>query len=247
LLPAISKVDRYAIFLDFDGTLVEIEDSPEAVRLPAPTRRLLKALQEKSGGAVALVSGREIAVLDRMLHPLVLPLAGVHGLQRRDAQGVVHTSTSSDLTGVTIILEKAIGRESGVIIEQKSGAVAVHYRLRPDLERRCRESVEKIVQLHPDLQLLRGKMVFELTQKGADKGSAIEAFLSEPPFSGRIPIFAGDDVTDEAGFSLVDRHGGISIKVGAQPTVARFRAHGVSEVENWLGSIVLERCEERSG
>jgi trehalose 6-phosphate phosphatase len=247
LLPRINDVDGYAIFLDFDGTVVEIEESPDAVRLPAPTRRLLKALRDKSGGALALVSGREIAVLDRMLYPLVLPVAGVHGLQRRDAQGVVHAPPSLDLTAVTFFLEKTIGREPGVLIEQKLGAVAVHYRLRPDLERRCRESAEKIAQHRPDLHLLRGKMVFELTQKCANKGSAIDAFLSEPPFAGRTPIFAGDDVTDEAGFSLVNERGGISIKVGAQQSAAQYRATGVPEVENWLGSIVLEQCEGRGG
>lgn len=243
MLPKIDDVDRYAIFLDFDGTIVEIEDSPDAVRLQAATRRLLKALRDKCGGAVALVSGREIAVLDRMLHPLILPVAGVHGLQRRDAQGVVHASPPSDLTPVTFVLEKTIGRESGVLIEHKPGAVAVHYRLRPDLERRCRESVENVAQHRPDLCLIRGKMVLELTQKCADKGSAIDAYLKEPPFAGRIPIFAGDDATDEAGFSRVNGRGGISIKVGPQQTVARFRADNIPELENWLGSLVLEPCE----
>lgn len=245
MLPAINSVENYAIFLDFDGTIVEIEQSPEAVLLPAATRRLLKALRDRSGGALALISGREIAALDRMLHPLVLPVAGVHGLERRDAQGVIHTSPSTDLTPVTFVLKKTIGRESGVLIEQKPGAVAIHYRLRPDLERRCRESVEKIVQYRPDLCLLRGKMVFELTHNCADKGSAIDAFLSEPPFAGRIPIFAGDDVTDEAGFSFVNGRGGISIKVGAQQTAAQFRVKGVPELENWLGAVVLEHCEGR--
>jgi trehalose 6-phosphate phosphatase len=244
VLPSIDKLSRYAIFLDLDGTIVELVEHPDAVRVETSTLQLLETLRDKSGGALAVISGREIASIDLLLRPLVLPVAGVHGLERRDAAGSVFRHETSDIRPVTFILEKVIGEESGVIIEQKPGAVALHYRLRPDLERRCCEIVEEVVGRRPDLRLVHGKMVFEILQKGADKGSVIEAFLSEPPFLGRKPIFAGDDVTDESGFSAVNALGGISIKVGASRTTARFRVRDIGELHDWLCKIAGKTVQE---
>lgn len=245
MLPQVDDIDGYAIFLDLDGTIVEIVEHPDAVRVAPATLRLLEALRDKSQNAIAVISGRELAVIDRLLYPLVLPAAGVHGLERRDAAGVVHMSEPLDLQPITFVLEKDIGGESGVVVERKPGAVALHYRLRPDLERRCWEIVTELVEQRADVRILRGKMVFEIIQKGLDKGDVINAFLSEPPFQGRIPVFAGDDVTDEAGFASVNRRGGLSIKVGAQKTEARFRADNVRDLERWLWNLVIERCEDR--
>jgi trehalose 6-phosphate phosphatase len=244
MLPIINNLERYAIFLDLDGTIVELVEHPDAVRVEASTLRSLELLRDKTGGALAVISGREIASIDLLLRPLILPVAGVHGLQRRDAAGIVHQHETSDIRPVTFVLEKIIGEESGVVIEQKPGAVALHYRLRPDLERRCCEIVEAVVGRRPDLRLVHGKMVFEILQKGADKGSVIEAFLSEPPFLGRKPIFAGDDVTDEAGFSSVNALDGISIKIGADKTAARCRARDVGELHDWLSTLAGETLQE---
>jgi trehalose 6-phosphate phosphatase len=203
-------------------------------------------LNSQSRGALAVISGREIASIDVLLRPLILPVAGVHGLQRRDAAGIVHLHETSDIKPVTIVLEKVIGEESGVIIEQKPGAVALHYRLRPELERRCCEIAEEIARRRPDLRIVHGKMVFEILAKGADKGSVIKAFLSEPPFLGRKPIFAGDDVTDESGFSAVNALGGLSIKVGATNTSAHFAARDVDELRDWLCKLAGETLQELS-
>ncbi len=237
MLPAIDDIACCAIFLDLDGTIVELVEHPDAVRVEASTLQLLTRLRDKTGGALAVISGREIALIDLLLRPLVLPAAGVHGLQRRDAAGIVHHQNTSDIRSVTSKLRKIIGEEAGIIIEQKPGAAALHYRLRPELERRCCEIAEEIVRSRPDLRLLRGKMVFEILEKGAGKGSVIEAFLSEPPFLGRRPIFAGDDVTDESGFSAVNALGGLSIKVGANNTAALFRARDVDELRGWLSKL----------
>ncbi len=244
MLPSINNLERYAIFLDLDGTIVELVEHPDAVRVEASTLRLLEMLRHRSGSALAVISGREIASIDLLLRPLILPVAGVHGLQRRDAAGFVHLHETSDIRPVTYVLEKVIGEESGVIIEQKPGAVALHYRLRPDLERRCCEIVEEVVGRRPDLRLVHGKMVFEILQKGADKGSVIEAFLSEPPFLGRKPIFAGDDVTDESGFASVNAVDGVSIKIGADKTAARFRARDVGELHDWLCKLAGKTLQE---
>ncbi len=128
--PGIEYIGRFAIFLDLDGTLVE---HPNAVQVDSSTLRLLEALWEKVGRALAVVSGREIAVVDRLLRPLTLPVAGVHGLERRDASGVIHSGDMPDISPITFALEKVIGDEVGVIIERKPGAIALHYRLSPDL------------------------------------------------------------------------------------------------------------------
>jgi len=240
VLPAIDDIACCAVFLDLDGTIVELVEHPDAVRVEASTLQLLTRLRDKTGGALAVISGREIALIDLLLRPLVLPAAGVHGLQRRDAAGIVHHQNASDVRSVTSKLRKIIGEEAGIFIEQKPGAAALHYRLRPELERRCCEITEEIVRSRPDLRLVRGKMVFEILEKGAGKGSMIEAFLSEPPFLGRRPIFAGDDVTDESGFSAVNALGGWSIKVGANNTAALFRARDVDELRGWLSELAGE-------
>jgi len=244
VLPNIDNLERCSIFLDLDGTIIELVEHPDAVRVEASTLRLLEGLRNKSGSALAVISGREIAFIDQLLRPLVLPVAGVHGLQRRDAAGIVHLHETSDMRPLTYELEEVIGDESGIIIEQKPGAVALHYRLRPDLEQRCCEIVEEVVGRRPDLRLVHGKMVFEILQKGADKGSVIETFLSEPPFLGRKPIFAGDDVTDESGFWAVNALGGISIKVGANKTEARYRARDVGELHDWLCKLAGQTLQE---
>ncbi len=244
MLPNIEDIERYAIFLDLDGTLAELVAHPDSVQVDHSTLNMLDTLSKKVGRALAVVSGREIAVVDRLLRPLVLPVAGVHGLQRRDARGVIHSRHTADISSITFDLEKAFGREAGVVIERKPGAIALHFRLRPDLERRCRDIVHGVVEKRADLRLLHGKMVYEIMPRGSDKGGAIQAFLSEPPFLGRRPIFAGDDITDEAGFSVVNARNGISIKIGGGESAARFRAHDVRQFQAWLGGLVDNSCEE---
>ena len=244
MLPNIDNIERYAIFLDLDGTVAELVAHPDLVQVDRSTLRMLETLSEKVGRALAVVSGREIAVVDRLLRPLVLPVAGVHGLERRDARGIIHSRDAGDISSIISDLEKAIGHEAGVVIERKPGAIALHYRLRPELERRCRDIVLGVVGKHPDLRLLQGKMVYEIMPRGSDKGDAIQAFLSESPFLGRRPIFAGDDITDEAGFSAVNARNGVSIKIGGGESGARFRAHDVRQFRGWLNGLVDNRCEE---
>ena len=245
MLPYIDNIERYAIFLDLDGTVAELVAHPNSVQVDRSTLRLLETLSDTVGGALAVVSGREIAVVDRLLRPLVLPVAGVHGLERRDAKGVIHSRDTADISSSIIFdLEKAIGHDSGVVIERKPGAIALHYRLRPELERRCRDIAHGVVEQHPELRLLHGKMVYEIMSRGSDKGGAIQAFLSEFPFRGRRPIFAGDDITDEAGFSVVNARNGVTIKIGGGESLARFRAHDVRQFRAWLSGLVDKRCEE---
>lgn len=248
-LPVIDDLSRYAVFLDFDGTLVDIADRPSAVRMDASTLHNIEAIGCKVDHALAVVSGREIAVIDHFMRPLELPVAGVHGLERRDSAGLVHRAATNGPAFAAIgnAIEQAIGAEPGLVVETKPGAVAFHYRLRPELEERCRAIVERLLHEHRDLAMLHGKMVFELKLGSADKGTAIEAFLGEPPFAGRTPIFAGDDTTDEAGFDVVNARGGISIKIGPGPTAAHYRAAGIDEFRDWLDRLAPASCEDAAG
>jgi trehalose 6-phosphate phosphatase len=236
MLPSIDDLGQYCIFLDFDGTLVEIEDRPDDVRIDAETLQWIERLRDKVGRALALVSGRDIHVIDRLLYPLVLPVAGVHGLQRRDAAGRLHSPIIDQdvVEAIAASVEAAFHSEPGVVIERKTGAVAIHYRLRPDFEKKCDAVARKIIRDRPDLHMIEGKMVCEIRLHGNDKGGVIDTFLEERPFKGRTPIFVGDDVTDEPGFVAVNARGGVSIKIGDDPTAAKYRAANIQELRHWL-------------
>jgi trehalose 6-phosphate phosphatase len=233
LLPDI-EISDFAVFLDLDGTLVEIAERPDRVRMTRSTVDMLAVLRDRTDNALAVISGREIQCIDRILRPLKLPAAGVHGLQRRDAAGVLHARQTPDLAQIASTLEATIGEENGIVVERKPGAAAVHFRQRPELERDCYRAVRDVIGERMDLHVMRGKMVFEILLKGGSKGKAIEAFLSERPFRGRRPLFAGDDTTDEAGFRVINARGGVSIKIGGGETLAHYRAANVSHFRNWL-------------
>ena len=212
-----------ALFLDFDGTMVDIAPQPHAVHVPQPLLGLLQDVRAYLGGAVAVISGRPIAQIDALLDPLRLPVAGVHGAEWRDASGEVHLLNTHPLDHVQEAACLLAARNTGLLVENKRGSVALHYRQRPELEDLCLRTMQQAVDESTGLTLLRGKMVAEAKPSGASKGQAIETFLAEPPFAGRTPVFIGDDVTDEAGFSTVQRLGGVGIKVGEGPTAAARR------------------------
>jgi trehalose 6-phosphate phosphatase len=212
-----------ALFLDFDGTLVDIAPEPGAVVVPSGLVPTLAALQQYLGGAVAVVSGRPIREIDQFLDPLRLPVAGVHGAERRGAHGAVDRITGQPLERVEQAADALAAQHPRLLVEHKATSVALHYRQAPELEALCLEAMEAAVAQSPGLALLRGKMVVEAKPSAASKGGAIEAFLREPPFAGRTPVFVGDDVTDEVGFSTVQRLGGLGIKVGEGPSVAWHR------------------------
>jgi trehalose 6-phosphate phosphatase len=209
-----------ALFLDFDGTMVDIAPQPHAVHVPQPLIGALRDLAQYLGGAVAIISGRPIAQIDDFLDPLQLPVAGVHGAERRSASGDMALLNTHPLDHVEEAASALAARHPGLLVENKRGSLALHYRLAPELEDECLRVMLDAVQASPGLTLLRGKMVVEAKPGGASKGRAIEEFLREPPFAGRVPIFIGDDITDEVGFSTVQRLGGLGIKVGAGTTVA---------------------------
>jgi trehalose 6-phosphate phosphatase len=226
-----------AFFLDIDGTLFDIVPLPAAVRAGKADFELLTALYEAAGGAVALVSGRPIAGIDKIFRPVKLPAAGQHGVERRDARGRVHrhaVSTGPWEAAVGPLREYAALHE-GLIFEDKGLSLALHYRLAPEMENDVRAMLEAAAaRLGPGFEVLPGKMVFELRPGGRDKGVAIEEFLHERPFAHRVPVFLGDDVSDEYGFTVVNRLGGHSVKVGAGPTAARWSVPDPAAARAWL-------------
>ena len=241
-LPAATQL---ALFLDFDGTLVEIEERPGDVHLDTLTRMALARLIVLLDGAVALVTGRDIADIDRFLQPVRLPIAGVHGITRRDATGRVHARVRAP--GFEARLQDRLRglaeREPGIFLEPKQGSVALHYRARPELAEICATEMQRAVQDFPGVQLIRGKMVIEAKADNSDKGAAIADFMMEPPFFGRVPMFAGDDVTDEDAFRAVNGRGGLSIKVGPGETLAHFRASNTLAFLVWLQEMTLRLGE----
>lgn len=226
-----------ALFLDFDGTLVDLADTPEGVLVPEGLVPLLAELQMLLGGALAVVTGRQIDVLDAFLAPLSLPAAGEHGVQRRDAQGRLRSLPSPDLAAVREAAEALASTHAGLRVEVKPAAIALHYRQAPALEGLCRDLLTRTLGERTDLELLHGKFVFEVKRAGVHKGQAIAAFLQEPPFAGRTPVFAGDDTTDEHGFDAVQSLGGTGFKVGDGKSRAAQRIASPAAVRDALAAL----------
>ncbi|MGI4777998.1 MAG: trehalose-phosphatase [Janthinobacterium lividum] len=225
-----------ALFLDFDGTLVALAETPEAIEVPPALVPLLTDLHALLGGALAIVSGRQIDLIDRFLAPLRLPAAGEHGVERRDATGATHEQHTPDLHAVLAAVNELAGRHAGLLVERKHAAIALHYRLAPHLQAVCQEAMSRIVAAEPQMELLHGKFVFEIKPAGVNKGTAVNAFMREAPFAGRRPVFAGDDTTDETGFAVVQPLGGVAIKVGSGPTLALHGLESPLAVHEWLSA-----------
>jgi trehalose 6-phosphate phosphatase len=231
--------DDWALFLDVDGTILEIAPAPTAVQVPAHAVAAMAAAYKRLSGALALVSGRSIADLDALFTPLQLPAAGSHGAQRRTAAGVVLGRHDAErLAAARELLVPWVAAHHGTLLEDKQDSLAVHYRNAPDLEAAARRAVTAaMVAVGPDFHVQEGKMVLEIKARATSKGKAIEEFMAEDPFKGRRPVFIGDDLTDEAGFEVVNRLGGHSIAVGvARHTRARWHLRDASHVLRWLES-----------
>jgi trehalose 6-phosphate phosphatase len=248
VLPILRDASAYSFFFDFDGTLTEIAETPGAVVVEERARKALETLLEKASGAVAIVTGREIDSIDRFLAPLKLPVAGVHGYERRNGGKQTVSATAADESAaraVEKVLTSFVSHNPGLLLERKRGAIALHYRLRPELEAFCLSLVEDLAGRFQDVVLTRGKMVVEMRLHMATKGTAINDFLQEKPFKGRIPFFAGDDVTDEDAFAAVNALDGITVKVGPGETAARDRAGSVDEFLTWL--LATAQCSKELG
>ena len=228
---------NWAFFLDLDGTLLDIASTPDAVGIGSTEKTLIKKIREATNGALALISGRTLARIDELFAPLVLPAAGQHGAERRDAQGKRHRHRFpvARLRPAAGGIRSFAERHRGLVFEDKGASVALHYRLAPQLAAAAQKAVRDAAEpLGDAVEVQGGKMVVELKPAGCDKGSAIAEFMKEPPFAGRVPVFLGDDVTDEYGFRSINRMGGHSVKVGEGPSAARWRLDNPAAARAWL-------------
>jgi trehalose 6-phosphate phosphatase len=232
--------EQAALFLDVDGTLLEIAARSDLVRVPPGLPPLLGALAAQRGGALALISGRPLAELDQLFRPWCEAAAGVHGSERRRADGTLDQRADSEAAAALDLIRPRLaafaGARGGVVLEDKRSAVALHYRAAPARAAEILALAETLQrEVGTALRLIAGKMVIEFQPCGADKGAAIAAFLNEPPFLGRRPIFVGDDATDEDGFAEINRRDGIAIRVGQSArTIAGYVLPSVAAVLVWL-------------
>jgi trehalose 6-phosphate phosphatase len=229
----------WCLFLDVDGTLIELTDSPLETFADSELKTLLSHVAERLGGAVALVSGRSIHYLDALFAPLRLPAAGLHGVERRKATGVMHGASFVDtqLTEARTAVTALVAANPGTSIEDKGRTIAVHFRMAPEREELIRHALAVIAKpLGSNYHIQEGNMVLEIKPRGFTKATAIKAFMKEPPFSGRKPVFVGDDLTDQDGFRMVEDAGGISIAVGERVN-GQFRLESASGVRSWLQGI----------
>ena len=236
-----------ALFLDIDGTLIDLAPTPEHVLVDNDIARLLPALGRLLGGAVALITGRTIRDADALFPGLGFPVAGQHGLERRSADGALHTHGEGPpgYHWLESELKTLCDRHDGLWLEAKGTTMALHYRLAPGLASYVHRSVRALVgtldAAGAEWKLQPGKGLIEIKPAGRDKGAAILDYMSEAPFAGRLPVFVGDDRTDEFGFAAIMLLGGWAVKVGPGKTNANYRLRDVKAVRKWLTTLLL-RC-----
>jgi trehalose 6-phosphate phosphatase len=236
-----SRLPDYArdwcFFLDFDGTLLGLESEPHAVHVDPALTALLDSLLAAANGAVAIVSGRALGDLDRLFAPVRLLAAGQHGVERRDVLGQVHRPPvhARSLRTVARQLGAFVQHHPGTFLEDKETSLALHFRGAPKFGDSAREAIIGALRVLGDsYEMQLGKMVFEVKARGYNKGSAISAYMRESPFYGKVPVFIGDDLTDEHGFEIVNGLGGHTLKVGTGESVAKARLADATAVRKWL-------------
>ena len=233
--PPADLLEGAALFLDFDGTLVELAEAPDAIRVPGQLHALLERLSARLDGRLAIISGRAIADLECHLGPLAIALSGSHGLELRFADGrQLPVPAPAALDDARREIRRFAEGAAGLLVEEKPASVALHYRGAPDQEAQAIAFCAALAE-RTGLAVQAGKMVLELRPRGADKGDALLQLMAEPAFAGKRPVFVGDDLTDEHAFAAAAAMGGAGILVGpARASAARWRLDDVAAVAAWL-------------
>jgi trehalose 6-phosphate phosphatase len=239
-LSDLPDLDKTALLLDVDGTLIDIAPTPDEVQVPSSLKQTLARLQEKTGGALALVSGRIVSNLDQLFAPLKLSSVGCHGAEIRLFTGgrpVQHGALP--LADEIRHRLSSLASSPGVLFEDKLYSVAIHYRLAPDKKQAIEDRIAELLADWPAdaVNIMHGKAVIEIKRPGFDKGVGIRELMRHAPFAGRQPIFIGDDVTDEYGFAAMPEFGGVSISVGRTIEGVLKRFDAPTDVRRWLQEI----------
>lgn len=233
-----SRLDHAALFLDLDGVLAPLAPTPDAVG-PDPRRTdVLTRLSRRIDGRVAIVSGRTLSEIDRISDGAAGAASGVHGLERRRGDGtLVRSSAAPAVRRAIAAFDAFAAGRPGIIVEDKELSAGLHFRQAPDASEAALALAAGLAEA-TGLVLQPGSMVLELKTPGADKGSAVAAFMAEPPFAGAVPVMVGDDLTDEAGFRAAAALGGFGVLVGPErDTAALYRLESVTAVLDWLDGL----------
>jgi trehalose 6-phosphate phosphatase len=234
----------WALFLDVDGTLLDLATTPDGVHVPADLIDDLRRLHDALGGALALVSGRRLEMLDALFAPLQLPAIGLHGLQRRNAVHGEH-APPHELASVLAAARDLVAKYPGALVEDKGITIALHWRNAPVAEEPLHEFASSALIDLPGYCLQPGHDVLELRPDGHDKGDAIAALLQTDTFRDRMPVFVGDDLTDEHGFDAVNARHGITVLVGSRAqSAAMHRLRDPTAVRAWLHESALRLTPE---
>ncbi len=241
-IPLLDYNQPIALFLDVDGTLLEFCDSPDDVYPGLELNIILRSLSSLLEGALALITGRKILEIDRMFHPLQLPVGGQHGLEHRDAKGNFKLVKKIKFPKNIRSQIQCFGEMyPDCAIEDKGLTMAIHYRRIPKLEKKVLKFVNRLIEGEKHFHAISGNMVIEIKPLGIDKGQSISLFMENEPFLGKLPIFIGDDVTDEDGFRYINANDGISIKVGKRTSsIAQYHLNNVDAVHDWLRRLCKE-------
>lgn len=235
----------HAFFLDVDGTLLDIAPHPDAVHVPDHLPACLRDLSNRAAGALALVSGRSVKRLDGLFWPTRLAAAGSHGAQlRHSPDGPVEAAPDLDPPIAGRLVELAASLD-GVLAEDKGPSIAIHYRAQPAIAPVLRRAIDTVIAGRSDLTVLPGHYVFEVKGAAHDKGTAVRSFMAHAPFRGRIPVFIGDDVTDEAAFRAVANAGGLAIAVGAPRPGADIVLPDPEAVRRFLARLAARPRQQR--
>ena len=242
-LEHVAAIGHPAVFLDFDGTLVDLAATPDAIVVPSGLPDLLVGLERALDGALAIVTGRRIADIDRFLTPAVFVAAGVHGGEYRTGRGEIVRPTTEpiepELVEAIRVLERLV---PGVSVEPKGATLTVHWRAVPQAADRIEVELRRILEGGPDhLEISHGRKVFEVCPRDITKGTALDHLAALPAFRGRVPVMIGDDVSDESAFAAAERLGGVGYRVRGETfpaAVADFDSP--RQVREWL-SVLLSR------
>ncbi|MSU89161.1 trehalose-phosphatase [Rhodobacteraceae bacterium 2CG4] len=227
--------ERTALLLDFDGTLVEIAPRPDAITVPAALPALLAALHRRLSGALALVSGREVADIRRYLPEFPGTIIGSHGAERAEpGRTAAPPAALEGLEAIREAVRDFAAKHPALLLEPKAHGVVLHFRQAPELGPQVARFMGELAERHPDFAVQQAKMAWELRPGFADKGRAVRSLLGLDPFTDRIPIYVGDDATDEAAMNVVQDLGGVGIKIGQGSSVAMHRLPDPAALLRWL-------------